>query len=165
MMWNSHDSLGFKPACTLVAQIAPRSCCCCSPVRSSQQRAPSDWLPNLHHSKPRQGEDQRETMSSEGPYGRHGFQSNPTGYGGGGGGGGYGQQQHAPPPGSGGYAAPQYASSGYASYTAAPPQGGGGYGGGYDAPSYGSGAAMMGGAASDYGVRWDSSRCLPVSRQ
>jgi hypothetical protein len=88
-------------------------------------------------------------MSSEGPYGRHGFQSNPTGYGG-----GYGQHQHAPPPGSGGYAAPQYASSGYASYTAAPPQGGGGYGGGYDAPSYGSGAAM-GGTSSDYGVRWE----------
>jgi len=68
-------------------------------------------------------------MSSEGPYGRQGFQSNPSGYGGQGGGGSYGN----PPPGGGGYAAPQYG-------------GGGGYGGAsYSAPS------AQGGAYGAYG--------------
>jgi hypothetical protein len=70
-------------------------------------------------------------MSSEGPYGRQGFQSNPSGYGGTGGG-SYSQ--------GGGYSAPQYGQGyGGASYAAPAPQagmyGGGGvdagYGGGY----------------------------------
>ena len=68
-------------------------------------------------------------MSSEGPYGRQGFQSNPSGYGGTGG--GYSQ------PGAGGYSAPQYGQGyGGASYAAPAPQagmygGGGGIGAGY----------------------------------
>jgi hypothetical protein len=57
-------------------------------------------------------------MSSEGPYGRQGYQANPSGYGGNTGG-SYG----AP---TGGYMAPQYGAGG---------QGGGGYGGSsYSAP-------------------------------
>lgn len=77
-------------------------------------------------------------MSSEGPYGRQGFQSNPSGYGGQGGGGSYGN----PPPGGGGYAAPQYG-------------GGGGYGGAsYSAPSAQGGAyGAYGGADLDVQVR------------
>ena len=62
-------------------------------------------------------------MSSEGPYGRQGFQSNPSGYGGAGGGASYG----------GGYNAPSYGQGyGGASYAAPTPQayGGGGGGGG-----------------------------------
>jgi len=55
-------------------------------------------------------------MSSEGPYGRQGFQSNPSGYGGG------------ATYGGGGYAAPQYGGYGGASYSAPAPQGGS-YGG------------------------------------
>jgi len=67
-------------------------------------------------------------MSSEGPYGRHGFNSNPSGYGGAGsysqppGAGSYGQ------PGQGGYSAPSYG----ASYSAPAPQPGG-YGAGFGA--------------------------------
>ena len=73
-------------------------------------------------------------MSSEGPYGRQGFQSNPSGYG------NYG---------GGGYAAPQYGQGqGYgggapgASYSAPSPQsgsygGGGGYGQPPATPGYG----------------------------
>lgn len=68
-------------------------------------------------------------MSSEGPYGRHGFNSNPSGYGGGAG-------SYSNPPQAGGYAAPSYGGGqgyGGASYNA-PAPGSGGYGGppGYD---------------------------------
>jgi hypothetical protein len=59
-------------------------------------------------------------MSSEGPYGRQGFQSNPNGYG--------------SPPGGAGYG------GGDASY-GAPPPGGGGYGGGGGGAGYGGGGA------------------------
>jgi hypothetical protein len=77
-------------------------------------------------------------MSSEGPYGRHGFNANAGGYGGGD---SYGD---APPPaGGGGYAAPSYGGQSYgASYSAPTPQGGVGYGSQYGA--YG------GGAGNDY---------------
>lgn len=72
-------------------------------------------------------------MSSEGPYGRQGFQSNPSGYG------SYG----------GGYAAPQYGQGygqGGSAYAAAPSPASGGYGGGYGvgAPSAGYGEYQVG---------------------
>ena len=61
-------------------------------------------------------------MSSEGPYGRHGFNANPSGYGG----------SYSNPP-QGGYAAPSYGGApgqGYGgSYTAPAPASGGSYGG------------------------------------
>jgi hypothetical protein len=64
-------------------------------------------------------------MSSEGPYGRQGFQSNPSGYGSGGGGASYGGGEG----GGGGYSAPQYGGGyGAGSYAAPSPQAGS-YGG------------------------------------
>jgi hypothetical protein len=75
-------------------------------------------------------------MSSEGPYGRHGFQSNPNGYAGGAAGGAsYG----------GGYAAPQYGYGG-ASYAAPAPASYGSDYGGY------SGGAGVQQAAGEYQV-------------
>jgi hypothetical protein len=78
-------------------------------------------------------------MSSEGPYGRHGFNANAGGYNNNDGG-GYGQQQQQQQQ-QGGYAQPQYNAGasygGGASYSAPTPQGGygssqyGGYGDGY----------------------------------
>ena len=72
-------------------------------------------------------------MSSEGPYGRHGFNANPSGYGGGG-------ASYSQPPGAGGagYAAPSYGqpSGQYGASYSAP--GSGGYAGG----QYGQGAPM-----------------------
>jgi hypothetical protein len=68
------------------------------------------------------------SMSSEGPYGRQGFQSNPNGYG--------------APPGGAGYG------GGDASY-GAPPPGGGGYGGG--GAGYGGGGAGYGAPAPQAG--------------
>lgn len=58
-------------------------------------------------------------MSSDGPYGRHGFNANPSGYGGGAG-------SYANPP-QGGYAAPSYGGPPPGAGYAAP--GSGGYGG------------------------------------
>ena len=69
-------------------------------------------------------------MSSEGPYGRQGFQSNPSGYGGGGANYAYGGGDQQPAYGGGqGY-------GGGASYGAPPPQQGG-YGGGIEYNPYG----------------------------
>ena len=76
-------------------------------------------------------------MSSEGPYGRHGFNANAGGYGGGasyGGGGG------------GGYAAPSYGGQNYggaAAYSSPAAQGGG----------YGSQYGQYGGGSEGYQVR------------
>lgn len=69
-------------------------------------------------------------MSSEGPYGRQGFQSNPSGYGGGSSNYSYGGDQ----PVYGGGSAQGY--GGGASYGAPPPQQG--YGGGVEYNPYGS---------------------------
>lgn len=79
------------------------------------------------------------SMSSEGPYGRHGFQSNPGG-GGYGGGASYGGGA----PAGGAYMAPSYGGGygGGASYAAPSPQGYGGDYGGYSAQ--GSGDYMVG---------------------
>ena len=63
-------------------------------------------------------------MSSEGPYGRQGFQSNPSGYGGGANNYSYGGDQPAYGGGQG------YGDGGAASYGSPPPQQQGGYGGG-----------------------------------
>ena len=72
-------------------------------------------------------------MSSEGPYGRHGFNANPSGYGGGG-------ASYSQPPSAGGpgYAAPSYGqpSGQYGASYSAP--GSGGYAGG----QYGQGTPM-----------------------
>lgn len=80
-------------------------------------------------------------MSSEGPYGRQGYQANPSGYG------GASNSYSTGPPSGGGYAAPQYgggygggAGGGGASYTAPAPQG---YGGDY-AGAYGSQQGAVG---------------------
>lgn len=83
----------------------------------------------------------RDTMSSEGPYGRQGFQSNPNGYGGGappGGGGGAGYGGGGAAPGGGGYMAPQYA---------------GGQGGGYGGASYSAPSPQGGTYGADYGYQ------------
>ena len=82
-------------------------------------------------------------MSSEGPYGRQGFQSNPSGYG------GAGNATY----GGGGYSAPQYGYGG-ASYSAPSPQGGA-YGGGYGAGTDYSGYAAQ--TPGEYGVRVNQS--------
>ncbi|CAB9502973.1 lumen protein-retaining receptor [Seminavis robusta] len=70
-------------------------------------------------------------MSSDGPYGRHGFNANPSGYGG---------NSYSQPP-AGGYAAP--------SYGGAPGQG---YGGSYTAPAPASGGSYGGVGSYDMGM-------------
>lgn len=102
-------------------------------------------------------------MSSEGPYGRQGFQSNPSGYGGGSGannnysyGGGGGDQQ--PVYGGGqGYGG----GGGAASYGAPPPQQGG-YGGGMEYNPYG--AAPSSGGGIEYEVRLQCDPCMEMCR-
>ena len=69
-------------------------------------------------------------MSSEGPYGRHGFNANPSGY---------GSYSNPPQGAAGGYAAPSYGGA----------AGGQGYGGSYSAPAPASGGSYGGGAAYD----------------
>lgn len=81
--------------------------------------------PIINEKHPNQTSGKR--MSSQGPYGRQGFQSNPTGYG--------GTNQNATYGSGGDYSTPQY--------------GGAGYGGSGD--TYGSGAAGYGGASATYG--------------
>ena len=84
-------------------------------------------------------------MSSEGPYGRHGFNANPSGYG------SYSNPASGGAPG-GGYAAPSYGGAA---------AGGQGYGGSYPAPAPASGGSY-GGGAYDMVRRYN---LLPVIRQ
>ena len=82
-------------------------------------------------------------MSSEGPYGRQGFQSNPSGYGGNNASYSYGSSSGQP-----GYGAGNPGYGGNASYGAPPPQGGG-YSGGMEYNPY---VANTGGG--EYEVRY-----------